>query len=71
MGRDKKNWHKIYNFYFNICEKLSLIDAVRDFSVWLITGSNPADINRFQSHTGNYIISQIFLHSYKKIIVIN
>ena len=22
------------------------------FSIWLRTGSNPADINRFQSHTG-------------------
>ena len=24
------------------------------FSVWLRTGYNPADINRFRSHTGKY-----------------
>ena len=28
-------------------------DAIDDFSVWLITGYNPADINRFQSRTEN------------------
>ena len=28
--------------------------AKHDFSVWLRTGSNPADINWFQSHTGKY-----------------
>ena len=28
-------------------------EAIHDFSVWLITGSNPADINRPHSHTGN------------------
>ncbi len=27
-------------------------DATHDVSVWLRTGSNPADSNRFQSHTG-------------------
>ena len=38
---------------FNICGKLSLIRCyIHDFSVWLRTGSNPADINQFQSHTG-------------------
>ena len=26
------------------------------FSVWLRTGSNPVNINRFQSYTGNYIL---------------
>ena len=30
-----------------------LYDAILDFSVCLKTGSNPADINRFRSHTGN------------------
>ena len=24
------------------------------YLTWLGTGSNPADINRFRSHTGNY-----------------
>ena len=27
-------------------------DAIYDFSVWLRTDSNPADINRYGSHTG-------------------
>ena len=26
--------------------------AILNFSVWLRTGSNPANINRFRSHTG-------------------
>ncbi len=26
---------------------------IHAFSVWLRTGSNPADSNRFRSHTGN------------------
>ena len=30
-------------------------DAIHGFLVWLRTGSNPADINRFRSHTGNKI----------------
>ena len=29
-------------------------DAIHDFSVWLITGSNSADINRFRSHRKLY-----------------
>ena len=28
-------------------------DDMHDFSVWLRTSSNPVDINRFLSHTGN------------------
>ena len=27
-------------------------DALHNFSVWLRTGSNPVDINQWQSHTG-------------------
>ncbi len=30
--------------------------AIHDFSLWLGTGSNPADINWCLSHTGNNII---------------
>jgi len=33
-----------------------LFDAIHDFSVWLRIGSNPVDINRFQSHTGKYFL---------------
>ena len=32
-----------------------LCDAIHDFLVWLRTGSNPADIDWFRSHTGNRI----------------
>ena len=28
---------------------------LQDFSVWLITGSNPMDINRFRNHVGIFI----------------
>ena len=47
-------WKKIYDFYFNILRKLSVIRyyAWFDFSVQLRTGSNPLDINQFPSHTG-------------------
>ena len=34
------------------------------FSVWLRTSSNPADINRFQSHTGKSIF---FSHEFKSL----
>ena len=33
-------------------ENCLLYDVIYDFSVWLRTGSNPADVDRFQSHTG-------------------
>ena len=32
-----------------------------EFSVWLRTGSNPADINQFQSHIGNEYLSSVLL----------
>ncbi len=38
-------------------------DAIHDFSEWLTTGSNPADINQFRSHTTNVIQSK-FLDIY-------
>ena len=42
----------IYDFYINIRAKLSLIRCYTIFPLWLRTGSNPADINRFRIHTG-------------------
>ena len=36
-------------------EKCLKYDAIHDFSVWLRAGSNPADLNRFQSRTGKSI----------------
>ena len=34
-------------FIINIRGKLPVIHAMHDFSVWLRTGSNPADVNLF------------------------
>ena len=36
-------------------------DAKHDFSVWLRTGSNPADIDRFRSHTREGILITLFM----------
>ena len=33
--------------------------AIHDFSTWLRTGSNPADINRSLSHANKMIFSKI------------
>ena len=37
---------------------------IHEFSVWLRTGSNPVDINRFQSHIGNEYLSSVLLTSF-------
>ena len=37
-----------HDFYFNIRRKLF---AIQDFSVSLVAGFNPVDINLFRSHT--------------------
>ena len=34
-----------------LVENCLYYDTIYDFSVWLTTGSNPADINRYRSHT--------------------
>ena len=48
-------------FHFNIRRKVSVIRCdTCFFSVWLRTGSNPADINRFRSHTGKLIIFRVY-----------
>ena len=36
---------------FNIRENCLQYDMLHEFSVWLRTSCNPADINRFWSHT--------------------
>ena len=41
----------IFNFLFNIRRKLSIIRCIHDFTVFLKTGTNPANINRFRSCT--------------------
>ncbi len=40
------------NFILIFVENCVLFDDIHDFSVWLITGSNPVDSDRFRSHTG-------------------
>ena len=37
-------------------ENCLFYDTIHDISVWMRTGSNPADINRFRSDTGNRFI---------------
>ncbi len=46
--------------HFFIRRKLDIIDTIRNFSVLLRTGSDPPDINWFQSHTGKISISKFF-----------
>ena len=48
--------YKIINFvnFVNIRENCLYYNAIHNFSVWLGTGFNPADLNRFRSHTGKY-----------------
>ena len=51
----------IQDFYSNIYVKLSVIWCYTWLSVWLRTGSNPADINQFWSHTGNVFLCTCIL----------
>ena len=44
------------NFILMFVKNCLQFDAIHNFSVWLRTCSNPADINRIRSHTGNIII---------------
>ena len=37
-----------------------IYDVIHDFLVWLRTGSNPADINRLQSHIGKTFTYNIY-----------
>ena len=43
-------------FIFIFVENCLQYEAIYNFLVWLRTSSNPADINRFGSHIGKYII---------------
>ena len=46
-------------FVLIFLENCLLYDDTHDFSVWIRTGSNPADINKFRSHTAIYISCMI------------
>ena len=50
-----ENWFQFNNFYFGLRGKLSVIHALHFPSLSLRTGSNPAEINWFRSHTGNVV----------------
>ena len=50
-------------FYFNIRGKLDIIRFM--ISVWLRAGYNPADINRFRSHTGKYMHKNVYFAKIK------
>ena len=51
IARANKTGFSYYDFYLNIRGKLTIVRRYTLFSVWLRTDWNPADINRFQSHT--------------------
>ena len=52
-GRDNKTGINLMIFILIFVENCLQYDARHDFSVyWFGTGTNPADINRFGSHTG-------------------
>ncbi len=52
----KKTGINFMIFILIFAENCLKFDALHDFSVWLTIDFNPADSNRFQSHTGKYII---------------
>ena len=43
-------------FILKFVENCLYYDGIHNFSVWLRTGSNPADISRFRIHTGKKFI---------------
>ena len=49
---NKINGINIKTFILTFEEYCFKCDTIHDFSLWLRTSSNPADINQFQSHTG-------------------
>ena len=49
----RHTWHFLYLQISLFVENCLQYVTIHGFSVWLRTGYNPADINRFQSHTGN------------------
>ena len=48
-ARAKKSGFNFMIVHFYIHRKLDIIDAKHNFFVWLRTGSNPSDIDRFCS----------------------
>ena len=54
----------MYNFIF--VENWIEYDVINNFSVWLRTGSNQPDINRFRSDTGMGIIAEYNVRLYFK-----
>ena len=63
-ARVNKTCIKIMIFHCTIYRKCLSNDTIHDFSVGLRTGSNPAEMNRFCSHTENYLPSYTLSASY-------
>ena len=51
-------------FVLLFVENCPQYDIIQDFTVWLRTGTNPVDINRFQCPTGKTLIRQISILIY-------
>ena len=49
--------------------KARVIHAIHDFSVWLRTGSDLADINWFRCHTGSFYSCPLYFYQYIPIII--
>ena len=56
LGANKTGFNLMI-FISVLVKNLLQYDAIHGFSVWLRTGSDPADINRFESQTGKEIIN--------------
>ena len=56
-------------FLFSQKSEYNMIQYMIFQQVWLRTGSNPADINRFRSHTGIIIID--YMHLWWNVVVFN
>ena len=54
----------LWLYILKFVEKLIYYDTIFNFSVWLRTGSNPADINRFGSHTGKFLVCMFIIIIY-------
>ena len=63
-ARDNKAGIGFIIFILIFVENCLKYDAIHDFSVWLRTGSNSADINGFRSHTVNVYLNWLTCGSF-------
>ena len=55
-ARDNRTDINLMIFILIFAKNCLYYDAIHDFSVWMRTGSKPADINRVRVHTGKQSI---------------